>query len=1019
MTTRPTQSTPEPRAIRLFVSSTFSDMHAEREELIKRVFPELRKICAKRFVVWGEVDLRWGISDEQKAEGRVLPICLEEIRRCRPYFIALLGERYGWIPKEIPEDLKESHPWLKEHPQKSVTELEILHGVLRNPEMADRAFFYLRDPRYVDSIPKKGRHEFLNEPTEQEIKEYGQAEARRRAEEKEGKLRDLKLRICESKLPLRDNYKDPQELGRLVLEDMLGVINKLFPEDQLPDPLDREAIEHQAFANSRTRVYVMNPGRKEGYFRQLDGHADGDGPPLVVLGESGVGKSALLANWAGHYLESHKNAHLLMHFIGASPYSANWAGMLRRIMGELKRRFGIQQDIPDKPDQLRQAFANFLSMASTSAEKNKEKIILILDALNQLEDQDQAPDLVWLPPVIPSNVRMIVSTLPGRPLEELKRRGWPRMEVATLDESERTEFIRFYLKELYSKGLEPKDSIRIAKADQTVNPLYLQVLLEELRMYGKRDVTSRIDHYLETKTLQELYEKVLERYEQDYERERKGLVCEAMSLLWAARRGLTEAELLELLGERGEKLPQLHWSYLYNAAEHSLVNRSGLIGFFHDYLRQAVRARYLSTERQQNEAHLRLAGYFDKRRLEARAIDELPWQLAEAREWKGLYNLLSDLPSFSACWANDKFETMSYWASVEANSPLSMIEAYKPVLERPDQHATYANIIALLLYETGKRAEALSLAECLIRYFRQTGDRVSLLAQLNQKALILRQHGELEKAIVLHKEVEHTCWELGDKLGLAASLGNQALILRDKGDLDKAMELHKKEEQIHQELGDKRGLAISLGNQGIILMYKGDLDRAIELQKEDEQLCRELGNKLEMARCLGNQALILMYKGDLDKAMEIHKEEERMCQELGDKEGLARSFHNQAIILHQKGELDRALGLLKKGERIFRELGNKLETSHSLGGQARILTDKGDLEKAMELLKENEQICRGLQYKLGLAHSLANQAGIQAMKGRPKEALSLAEEAYQIATKYGLNALAGQIRPILDKIRTL
>jgi hypothetical protein len=78
---------PRPRVVRVFVSSTFRDMQAEREELVKRVFPELRRLCDARGVVWGEVDLRWGIPDEAAAEHGVLPICLEEIRRCRPFFI--------------------------------------------------------------------------------------------------------------------------------------------------------------------------------------------------------------------------------------------------------------------------------------------------------------------------------------------------------------------------------------------------------------------------------------------------------------------------------------------------------------------------------------------------------------------------------------------------------------------------------------------------------------------------------------------------------------------------------------------------------------------------------------------------------------------------------------------------------------------------------------------------------------------------------------------------------------------
>jgi hypothetical protein len=155
MSEQPSPVFAPPRVIRVFVSSTFRDMHAEREELIKRAFPQLRKLCEERGVTWGEVDLRWGITDEQAAEGQVLPICLEEIRRCRPYFIGLLGERYGWVPDETPTELIEQQPWLAEHVGHSIIELEILHGVLNDPEMAEHAYFYLRDPAYVDTLPAR------------------------------------------------------------------------------------------------------------------------------------------------------------------------------------------------------------------------------------------------------------------------------------------------------------------------------------------------------------------------------------------------------------------------------------------------------------------------------------------------------------------------------------------------------------------------------------------------------------------------------------------------------------------------------------------------------------------------------------------------------------------------------------------------------------------------------------------------------------------------------------------------
>ena len=372
------------RTVRVFISSTFKDMQAEREELVKRVFPQLRKLCEERGVGWTEVDLRWGVTEEEAQRGEVLPICLAEIDRCRPYFIGLLGERYGWMPREIPTELVEEQPWLAEHRGQSVTELEILHGVLRDPAMANRACFYLRDPSYVDGVPADQRGDFV------------EADPEARA-----KLAALKERIRSSGLAVRD-YPDPQALGGLVLRDLTVAINQEFPPEEAPDPLQREALEHEAFAQSRTGVYI---GRPE-YFDRLDAHAASaeDGPGLVVLGESGSGKSALLANWATAYREEHPQDVVLMHFIGASPYGADWAAMLRRILGELKRRFGIEQEIPDQPDALRAAFANWLHMTtaraaqSPSAESGR-KIVLIVDALNQLEDRDGAPDLVWLPPV--------------------------------------------------------------------------------------------------------------------------------------------------------------------------------------------------------------------------------------------------------------------------------------------------------------------------------------------------------------------------------------------------------------------------------------------------------------------------------------------------------------------------------------------------------------------------------------------------------------------------------------------
>ena len=84
------------------------------------------------------------MTEEEAEQGKVLAVCLEEIDRCRPFFLGLLGERYGWVPETLPEEAVIEFPWVDGRKGHSVTELEILHGVLNDPEMAGRAFFFFR-----------------------------------------------------------------------------------------------------------------------------------------------------------------------------------------------------------------------------------------------------------------------------------------------------------------------------------------------------------------------------------------------------------------------------------------------------------------------------------------------------------------------------------------------------------------------------------------------------------------------------------------------------------------------------------------------------------------------------------------------------------------------------------------------------------------------------------------------------------------------------------------------------------
>lgn len=150
------------KEIRIFVSSTFRDYHFERELLIKNIFPRLRDWCENRQLLLTEVDLRWGVPS-QSTSATTLRACLGEINRCKdlngsPFFINMLGHRYGWIPllNDIPDDIRSDYNWID---GASVTHMEIVHAAFHhyNPN----ALFLIRDSSFLNELSSKTLQDFI------------------------------------------------------------------------------------------------------------------------------------------------------------------------------------------------------------------------------------------------------------------------------------------------------------------------------------------------------------------------------------------------------------------------------------------------------------------------------------------------------------------------------------------------------------------------------------------------------------------------------------------------------------------------------------------------------------------------------------------------------------------------------------------------------------------------------------------------------------------------------------------
>ncbi|XP_031642138.1 NACHT domain- and WD repeat-containing protein 1 [Oncorhynchus kisutch] len=148
--------------VRVFVSSTFTDMSSERNALLDKTYPELQAFCQSLGLVFEVVDMRWGLQDAIAVDHMTTELCLQEIEACRkvsvgPSFIALLGNRYGHrpIPRVLPG--KQFEVLLSKLPQDQVG---LLHQWFRKDNNAVPPVYVLQPittllPHYNDLQPER------------------------------------------------------------------------------------------------------------------------------------------------------------------------------------------------------------------------------------------------------------------------------------------------------------------------------------------------------------------------------------------------------------------------------------------------------------------------------------------------------------------------------------------------------------------------------------------------------------------------------------------------------------------------------------------------------------------------------------------------------------------------------------------------------------------------------------------------------------------------------------------------
>lgn len=595
--------------------------------------------------------------------------------------------------------------------EESATHQEIRLGVLEADEVDRHAFCYFRESRGSG----------LGEETSSKASEGALSEEQHR-------LKDLKAEL-KNKLPKGNVhiYEDEYQVTKLcedVKADLKAVIDEEIKAFQRKSELQREIDAHWEFAEARTHSFRFRGELVQRISRYVTSDTRS---PLVIQGLPGSGKSSVLAESALRMrMANDKEApNVVFRSVGATPTSSDLGSLLTRICQELGRVFNRFELVPEDLHDLSRDFHNRLGWATAHMH-----LVVYIDAIDQIDGVDGIESLQWIPTVLPLHVRLVLSLVSRKTEEE----GESDSALASLSRLEKGAFIYMpplspseggtildtwlsqagrvlspweYTDLIPYDGNQRRSGRRLTEAQRSEVmskfnecpwPLYLQVAFQEARHWTSYDELrslGRDSHSI----LNDFYARL-----ELHERHGPALTSRSLAYLAAARIGLSETELLDILSrdkfvmdefrERSpdsphtEELPFIVWSRLWSDLAPYLVQRDThgvrVFTFYHQQVREVARTRYLSPDKKR-EIHRRLWEYY---RAQGYWIDTADSELKGSSDLRANMRKLLEYP-FHCVWgtswscvrdALSEFEFMD--AKLRNLGPRAIVTDYDLAIER-------------------------------------------------------------------------------------------------------------------------------------------------------------------------------------------------------------------------------------------------------------------------------------------------------------------------------------------------
>lgn len=589
----------------IFISSTFRDMQAERDALALYVLPEISQIAASHFESVDFIDLRWGVdtSELESEEGakKVLSVCLDEIDRSNPYMIVLLGERYGWVPeRELLQNAVQSKGYPLSEDYKSVTALEIEYGALSEKSRLDCCLFYARSGLNTEKMPAEKALSFTPE-----------------SERHKGKLDALKAKIEERIGHPIKTYTleyDPENDSMTGLDAFCKMVSSDL-QSLFEEQWHGEHRTWQERSMLSSWLYLENKAMHFSALYELCDQikqriSDDNTRILILKGESGSGKSTIIAKLACDYRDS--GCDVFPFVCGENDRSGTTTDLLRQLSFYLSQKLekSLEED-REGPASFAECRREFIQLCRVYSEKFPDrKFIIVLDGLELLQGTGVL-GFDWLPDIVPDNIKVIcccISDFPVRPPLRMQK-NTAVIQKGGLSDAEKAEITDSILTANH-KQLNPVLTSEIIKHNSSSSPLFLSLLMQRLLMLDSRDFAeieklgndmSAINDYLldivknTPDSLEELCRDII--FEAG-ERIDVATAAYVLKLIAKTRRGLREKDIADIFTREQIPFSALNFSRLMKYLRpYFIVRGDGRIDFSHRIIRRAIMGNMGDKER--------------------------------------------------------------------------------------------------------------------------------------------------------------------------------------------------------------------------------------------------------------------------------------------------------------------------------------------------------------------------------------------------------------------------------------